>query len=47
MALSDTTLMPAFYRTTGLNDVAKKFKEKTILNAEQIEDIIAFLQTLK
>lgn len=46
-ALSDKTLMPAFYRVSGLNHVAKKFKDKTILSAEQVEDVVAYLQTLK
>ncbi|MFT6557660.1 sulfur oxidation c-type cytochrome SoxX [Sneathiella sp.] len=41
----DGTIMPAFYRTDGLNRVSKKFKDKTILSAQQIEDIIAFLKT--
>ncbi|WP_267177768.1 sulfur oxidation c-type cytochrome SoxX [Sneathiella aquimaris] len=41
----DGTIMPAFYRTDGLNRVSKKFKGKTILSAQQIEDIIAFLKT--
>ena len=43
----DATLMPAFYRTAGLNRVAKKFKGKTILTAQQVEDILAYLLTLK
>ena len=43
----ELTLMPAFYRTTGLNRVNKKFKDKTILSAQQVEDIVAYLRTLK
>lgn len=41
------TLMPAFYRHTGLSRVRKKFAGKTILNAQQVEDIVAYLLTLK
>lgn len=43
----DGTIMPAFHRTTGLNRVAKKFNGKTILSAQQVEDIVAYLKTLK
>lgn len=41
------TIMPAFHRTTGLNRVAGKFKDKPILSAQQVEDIVAYLKTLK
>ncbi len=47
VALSDDTLMPGFYRVDAGARVAKKFKGKTILSAQQIEDILAYLQTLK
>jgi sulfur-oxidizing protein SoxX len=43
----DQTIMPAFYRTEGFNRVAKKFEGKPILNAQQVEDIVAYLRTLK
>lgn len=46
-ALSDETIMPGFYRVDPGARVAKKFKGKTILSAQQLEDIIAYLQTLK
>ena len=41
------TIMPAYYRTDGLTRVAPAFRGKTVLTAEQIEDIVAFLATLK
>lgn len=41
------TIMPAFYRTDGLNRVMKKFHGKTILSAQQVEDVVAYLLTLK
>ncbi|MHA1546132.1 MAG: sulfur oxidation c-type cytochrome SoxX [Alphaproteobacteria bacterium] len=43
----DGTIMPAFYRDEGFSRTAKKFKGKTILSAKQIEDVIAFLLTMK
>lgn len=46
-ALSPETIMPAFYRDSGFNRVAEKFKGKTILSAQQIEDVVAYLKTLK
>jgi len=41
------TLMPGFYRNVGLNRVNKKFKGKTILSPQQVEDVLAYLLTLK
>jgi len=41
------TIMPAFYRNSGLHRVMEKFQGKTILNAEQVEDVVAYLMSLK
>ena len=41
------TIMPGFYVTDGLHRVAEKFQGKTILTAEQVEDIVAYLMTLE
>jgi sulfur-oxidizing protein SoxX len=41
------TIMPAYYKTDGLQRVAGAYKDKTILTAQQIEDVVAWLQTLK
>ena len=41
------TIMPAFYRTDGLNRPLEKFDGKTILTAQQVEDVVAYLLTLK
>jgi L-cysteine S-thiosulfotransferase len=45
--LNPDTIMPPYYRTTGLQRVAKAFEGKTILSAEQVEDVVAYLATLK
>ncbi|MEJ2116733.1 MAG: sulfur oxidation c-type cytochrome SoxX [Alphaproteobacteria bacterium] len=41
------TFMPAFYKIAGLHRVQKKFKGKTILTAQEVEDVVAYLKTLK
>jgi sulfur-oxidizing protein SoxX len=40
------TIMPAYYRTDHLNRVAPKFAGQTILNSQEIEDVVTFLLTL-
>jgi L-cysteine S-thiosulfotransferase len=45
--LNPDTIMPPYYRTTGLRRVAKAVEGKTILTAEQVEDVVAYLATLK
>jgi sulfur-oxidizing protein SoxX len=39
--------MPAYYRTEGLNQVAAAFRGKPLLSAQQVEDVVAWLATLK
>lgn len=41
------TIMPAYFRSEGLARVAPAFRDKTILSAQQIEDVVAFLSSLK
>jgi sulfur-oxidizing protein SoxX len=41
------SIMPAYYRTSGLNRVAPKFVDQTILSAQEIEDVVAFLVSLQ
>ena len=41
------TIMPAFHKNTGFHRVAKGCKGKAILNAQQVEDIVAYLSALK
>jgi sulfur-oxidizing protein SoxX len=45
--LNPDTMMPAFYRTEGLHRVMKDFDGKTILSAQEVEDVVAYLMTLK
>lgn len=42
-----TSIMPAFYSAEGLTRVGPQFSGKTILTAQQIEDVVAFLLTLR
>lgn len=44
--INPDTMMPSFYKT-GQHRVMKKFQGKTILSAQEVEDVIAYLQTLK
>lgn len=41
------TIMPSYYRTDGLARVAPAWHGKPVLTAEQIEDVVAFLITLR
>ena len=41
------TPMPAYYRTEALNQVAAAFRGKPLLSAQQVEDVVAWLATLK
>jgi L-cysteine S-thiosulfotransferase len=45
--LNPATIMPPYYRAEGLERVAAGFRGKPILTAEQIEDVVAHLMTLK
>jgi sulfur-oxidizing protein SoxX len=45
--VNPTTIMPSYYRIEGLDRVAGAYRDKPILAAEQVEDIVAYLATLK
>lgn len=41
------TIMPSFYQTDGYARPLEKFEGKSVLTAQQVEDVVAYLQTLK
>lgn len=45
--LNPATIMPPYYVVDGMNRVAAPLRGKPILTAEQIEDVVAFLATLR
>jgi sulfur-oxidizing protein SoxX len=45
--LNPDTIMPPYYRVEGLWRAAPAFRGKPVLTAEQIEDVIAYLVTLR
>jgi sulfur-oxidizing protein SoxX len=47
MRVNPKTIMPSYYRVDGFDRVAGAYRGKTILDAQQVEDIVAYLATLK
>jgi sulfur-oxidizing protein SoxX len=45
--LNPATIMPSYYQLEGLQRVGKSWRGKTILSAEQIEDVVAYLMGLR
>jgi len=45
--LNPDTLMPAYHRTQGLQRVAAPWQGRPLFSAQQVEDVVAFLVTLK
>jgi L-cysteine S-thiosulfotransferase len=45
--LNPESIMPPYYRIDGLDRVAPSFRDKPIFSAQQIEDVVAFLATLR
>ena len=46
-ALNPNTIMPAYYRVDGLYRVHERYRGKPILTAQQVEDVVAYLSTLR
>ena len=46
-SLNPATIMPSYYRVDGLTRVGPAWRGKPILSAEQIEDMVAYLVTLR
>jgi len=44
---TDATIMPGFYSLDVGQDVVEAYVGKTILTAQQVEDVVAYLGTLK
>ena len=47
LRLNAATIMPSYYRVDGLDRVAAAYRGQPILTGQEIEDIIAYLATLK
>ena len=45
--LNPDTIMPDYYRIDGLTRVAAAYRGKPLLTAEQIEDVVAYLNGLR
>jgi len=45
--LNPATIMPSYYRVDGLVRVGPAWRGKPILSAEQIEDVVAYLASLR
>ncbi|MEO1078284.1 MAG: sulfur oxidation c-type cytochrome SoxX [Pseudomonadota bacterium] len=45
--LNPDTAMPAYYRVEGLRQVAEGFRDRPVLTAQEVEDVVAFLTTLR
>ncbi|MCX7361161.1 MAG: sulfur oxidation c-type cytochrome SoxX [Alphaproteobacteria bacterium] len=46
-AIDPATIMPSYHRVDGLARVARAFEGRPILDAQQVEDVVAFLATLQ
>ena len=47
LKLNPETIMPSYYRMDGLNQVGETWRGKPVLTAQQVEDTVAYLLTLR
>ena len=47
MRVNAATIMPSYYRSSDFDRVAPEYRGKTILTAQQVEDLVAYLATLR
>lgn len=45
--LNPQTVMPPYFRNQGLRDVAPAFRDRPALNAQEIEDVVTYLASLR
>ncbi len=45
--LDPATVMPPYYRTENLSDVAEAYRGQPALTAQEIEDVVSYLATLR
>lgn len=45
--LNPSTIMPSYYRSEGLLRVGSAWQNKPVLTSDEIEDVVAYLVTLK
>jgi L-cysteine S-thiosulfotransferase len=45
--LDPETIMPSYYRLDGLHRVAQAWRDRPVLSAAEVEDVVAFLVTLR
>jgi sulfur-oxidizing protein SoxX len=45
--LNPDSIMPAYYRIDGMTRVGAAWRERTVLTADEVEDVVAFLVTLQ
>jgi L-cysteine S-thiosulfotransferase len=45
--INSASIMPPYFRAEGLNRVSTAHQGRTMLTAQQIEDVVAYLQSLK
>lgn len=45
--MNPQSVMPAYHKISGLHAVSRRLRGKPILNAQEVEDVVAYLLTLK